>query len=77
MHLAWVQLPQRTASYLERRVLDAEDAANRERDARKAVSLRAQGWKVFTIWECETHPPSNLTARMDALSKRIRGRQGR
>lgn len=28
--------------------------ANQERDARKATELRALGWRVTTVWECET-----------------------
>ena len=28
-------------------------ALNRERDRRKARELRADGWRVLTIWECE------------------------
>lgn len=49
-------------------------AANRERDKRKVVALRAKGWRVFSVWECETTPPSDLAGRMDALANRIRGR---
>jgi gamma-glutamylcyclotransferase (GGCT)/AIG2-like uncharacterized protein YtfP len=30
------------------------------RDARHVASLRKTGWKVFTIWECETRDPSRL-----------------
>ncbi|WP_142252688.1 very short patch repair endonuclease [Bradyrhizobium sp. UNPF46] len=29
-------------------------AGNRERDARHAATLQASGWKIFTVWECET-----------------------
>ncbi len=29
-------------------------AANRERDARKEAELRALGWDVATIWQCQT-----------------------
>ena len=29
-------------------------AANRARDARKATALRALGWRVATVWECQT-----------------------
>lgn len=27
--------------------------ANKQRDARNARALRASGWRVYTIWECE------------------------
>lgn len=30
-------------------------AMNRERDARAARALRADGWKVVTVWECDVH----------------------
>ena len=33
---------------------NAKAIANRERDARKEQQLRAEGWDVATIWECET-----------------------
>lgn len=33
---------------------NAKAIANRERDERKERQLRAQGWDVETIWECET-----------------------
>jgi DNA mismatch endonuclease (patch repair protein) len=37
------------AAFWEAKVLD-----NRRRDARKAAELRAAGWHVEVIWECET-----------------------
>jgi DNA mismatch endonuclease, patch repair protein len=46
--------------------------ANRERDERTVAALRAQGWRVFTVWECETSLPSDLAGRMDALAASIR-----
>jgi DNA mismatch endonuclease (patch repair protein) len=33
---------------------------NRMRDLRNAAKLRADGWKVFVIWECQTKNPSAL-----------------
>jgi DNA mismatch endonuclease (patch repair protein) len=36
-------------------------AGNRKRDARHAASLKAAGWKVFTIWECDAANPANLS----------------
>ncbi len=29
---------------------------NRERDAENVAALRAKGWRVLTIWECELKP---------------------
>lgn len=48
-------------------------AANRKRDARKVAALKAQGWRVFTVWECEIGPAADLPGRMDALAASIRG----
>lgn len=36
--------------------------ANRERDARKAAELEALGWRVLTIWQCETKDDDALAA---------------
>tara|TARA_R110002110_G_scaffold157063_1_gene352795 strand:+ start:4109 stop:4483 length:375 start_codon:yes stop_codon:yes gene_type:complete len=35
---------------------------NVERDARNRVALEALGWRVETIWECETKKPQVLEA---------------
>ena len=40
--------------------------ANVDRDARVTADLRGLGWKVATIWECETKMPS-LRERLVAL----------
>ena len=42
--------------------------ANVARDARNRAALRAAGWKVMVIWECETRIPRRLAA----LAERIR-----
>lgn len=39
--------------------------ANAERDKRKVKELRAQGWKVLTIWECQ------LRKRPEAQLERV------
>ena len=33
---------------------NAKVSGNRERDSRQAAELTSAGWKVLTIWECET-----------------------
>jgi len=38
--------------------------ANRERDARKVNELEAQGWSVFTVWQCETKEEALLTTKL-------------
>ena len=46
----------------------AKLSRNKQRDAATARSLRRLGWKVRTIWECETRQPAKLeTALKRAL----------
>ena len=33
---------------------------NRERDSEKLEALRAAGWNVLTVWQCETRNPASL-----------------
>lgn len=40
-------------------------ARNQERDARNLQALRAAGWRVLVIWECEVR-------RLDQLERRVR-----
>jgi len=37
---------------------------NRDRDARHLRQLKADGWKVLTIWECEARATRRLKARL-------------
>ncbi len=37
---------------------------NVARDARTARALRRSGWRVITIWECETEHPSTVERRL-------------
>jgi DNA mismatch endonuclease, patch repair protein len=37
---------------------------NMERDARQQAALRAAGWSVVVVWECELREIEALTARM-------------
>lgn len=37
---------------------------NVERDARKEEALRALGWRVLIVWECETRDLPTLEARL-------------
>lgn len=45
--------------------------ANRARDRRKAGELQAAGWRVFTVWECETKG-SGAEAILIELAARVR-----
>lgn len=39
-------------------------ARNKERDAENVAALKEAGWKVLTIWDCETHQEQQLKARI-------------
>lgn len=45
-------------------------AANRVRDGRKSTALRALGWHVETIWECECDKADKLAALRRRLLRR-------
>lgn len=45
----------------------AKLARNRDRDARTAAELTAAGWRVLTVWECETRNPATLEVLAAAL----------
>ena len=38
--------------------------ANRARDARKEAELRASGWDVLTVWQCEIADTEGLASRL-------------
>lgn len=38
--------------------------ATQDRDRNSQASLRRQGWRVLTVWECETKHPEILRARI-------------
>ena len=38
---------------------------NRERDRRKKAELEQLGWRVITVWECETKDPAELSSRLE------------
>ena len=41
--------------------------ANRARDVRAAKELRSLGWRVLTVWECETANTITLARRLKRL----------
>ncbi len=41
--------------------------ANRLRDARTRRRLRALGWRVIVVWECQTRDRDKLAARLRRL----------
>lgn len=50
----------------------AKFEGNRKRDARNARALRALGWRVFTIWECELAKPTNRERTVERLIRKLR-----
>lgn len=40
---------------------------NVRRDKKKATELRKLGWKVITIWQCETQSPELMTQKLANL----------
>lgn len=52
--------PKTNAAYWHQKI-----ARNRARDSRVADQLRAQGWKVATVWECETKEVATLRKKLD------------
>jgi DNA mismatch endonuclease (patch repair protein) len=44
--------------------------ANVARDARAVADLRARGYRVLTVWECETRELAKLRARLETFINR-------
>lgn len=42
---------------------------NVERDRRNELALKAGGWRVFVVWECQTKDHSHLSAVAAAISQ--------
>lgn len=51
--------PKQNAAYWSAKI-----ARNVARDSRNLKELRRQGWKVLTVWECQTRDVEQLTARL-------------
>src|SRR5690349_15626025 len=47
----------------------AKAIANRERDERKEAALRADGWRVFVVWQCELTGQHAEEQRLDSLAR--------
>lgn len=47
-------------------------AANVDRDLRQQAALKALGWRVLVIWQCETKDEAAVEGRLAALTKRAR-----
>jgi DNA mismatch endonuclease (patch repair protein) len=46
--------------------------ANQRRDERNIADLRAHGWDVSVIWECQTKDPATLADTLDRLQRFMR-----
>jgi DNA mismatch endonuclease (patch repair protein) len=46
---------------------------NAERDKRNRAALRADGWRVFEIWECETRDPRRLARKVAKVIAALQG----
>lgn len=46
---------------------NAKFASNIERDRRNEEALRALGWRVFTIWECEAKSDDEIRAILERI----------
>lgn len=46
---------------------------NRRRDARQRRRLRALGWRVVVVWECELKRPAKLISKLERTVGEIRG----
>ena len=51
----------------------AKFEANVARDQRNVASLELLGWRVFTVWECETNTAAKAAATATSLSQSLRG----
>jgi DNA mismatch endonuclease (patch repair protein) len=47
--------------------------SNVERDRRNRAALRAEGWRVFEIWECHTRSEEKMRAKLAALIQFLSG----
>lgn len=45
--------------------------ANKARDARKEAELRAMGWRVFVVWQCQVSPMSRAIETLDELALQL------
>ena len=44
---------------------------NRRRDKRKAEMLRANGWRVLTVWECQLRSPNRAAPTIERTARKI------
>ena len=52
---------------------EAKFRANVERDLRNATELEQMGWRVLTVWECETRNLELLKEKLDSVRTSVGG----
>jgi DNA mismatch endonuclease (patch repair protein) len=60
------KLPKSKLDYWEPKI-----KKNVERDKEHIKDLKFQGWKVFTIWECQTKKTDKLIAEINKIIRKI------
>ncbi|MCC6778029.1 MAG: DNA mismatch endonuclease Vsr [Hyphomicrobiales bacterium] len=55
-------IPTRNRSFWTEKFAD-----NRRRDAAKKAALEALGFRVLTVWECQTNDPASLARKLSSL----------
>lgn len=63
-------MPEIQDAGVERGILTAKLTRNRERDGAQHEQLRAMGWRVIDVWECELERQSR-DARLQSLASQI------
>ena len=61
----YAKMPKSNVEYWEKKLY-----GNRERDARNKEELKAMGWKVITVWECELKK-SNIQTTLKRIKESL------
>lgn len=65
-------LPSTNRAFWQRKI-----TANRARDSRAQKQLRKVGWRVLTVWECETRNQRRLERRLSRFLEHFRADGGK
>ena len=52
---------------LRRRFWKAKLERNRQRDRQNRLALRRLGWRILTVWECQTEDVERLALRIKSF----------
>ncbi|MAB82040.1 MAG: very short patch repair endonuclease [Phycisphaerae bacterium] len=50
---------------------NAKFQANIARDRRVTAALRRDGWRVWTVWECQLRAPEKVASRLQRMLERV------